>query len=159
MIDFSRAVDILQRELAARYSLDPSLLNSPGHSVACKIDPYYYLAMFPGFTRRLDSWRLLGGGSSLDVLVKTGNLVTGAPGRQKNLELRVVWAEGARQAEITACFLHSGFVDRAMALYGNGQEPPISTLRIHENDRTKVRAYLAGKTQVADLAYFRDHVQ
>lgn len=151
MIDYSQVVNDLQRELAQRAAEDPRLFNVPGVSLACRIDPWYFVGPHPGLVERMASWRSLRPVKVREALVRTGDLVTAPPERKVSLTLGLTWA--AQRATMEVCFLHASFVDRALALYGRSEPPPVSPLRIAAEDRGRVEAFLAGKTMVESLAF------
>ncbi len=153
MIDYIELCNRMQRELALRYTQRRDLLNLPGRSLACKLDPFYYLAMYPGLLAPLARWAATMPNRAEEALIKTGSLILGGHERKPWLVLQVSWADGRRRARFKACFLHSSFVDRAVQLYAGLAEPPVSDLRIDAAHREKVQRFLEGKTEVLGLAF------
>ena len=144
----------MQRELGARYAQSPGVLNIPGRSLACKIDPFYYLAPYPGFINHLAEWCAIKPEKAGEALVRTGNIITRGGDRSPFLFLNLAWGEGGRGTpRFKACLVHAAFIDRAVKLYGGGQEPSISLLRVQASDRELVERFLEGKTLLASFAY------
>ncbi|MGE4293221.1 MAG: hypothetical protein AB7E32_13555, partial [Desulfovibrio sp.] len=70
--DYHERAERMQRGLARAFSADPTLLNLPGRSLACKVYTLYYLAVQPLFEEALERWAGLMPGSAPDVLLRTG---------------------------------------------------------------------------------------
>jgi hypothetical protein len=152
--DYNELVEKMQRELAQRYFLSPDLFNEPGRSLACKIDPFYYLAVRPAFMERMGKWLKLEPAKVEEALIRTGNMVTCSENRQLLLKTIVLWNEGASRTAIDACLLDADFVDRALILYAGAEESlPVSDLKIAASERSKMERFLAGKTFIQGLAF------
>jgi hypothetical protein len=156
IVDYTELIERMQSEIARRYLEYPETLNYPGKSFACKVDPYYYLAVYPALFTVLARWARTMKHRVEEALVRTGSLVSG-PAEARSLSLKVVWETqgfGLEQRTLEICFLHSSFIDRGVMIYGDGREPPASPLRIDAAERARVDAFLAGKTGVASMAYY-----
>ena len=155
MDDHVERVDRLQRALAQSWLERPELLNVPGVSLACKVDPCYYLALHPGF---LDFLAKAGGmfhKKVIAALVRTGNMLM-MPGKGGHIvRLRLVWGASVEQnGRLDVNFIHNSFIDRALKLYAKQDaELPISGLRIHSLERERVTTFLQGKTELQALAF------
>jgi len=75
MKDYQDALTRLQKGLASGYQSSPTVLNIPGQSLMCKVDPDYYLALEPIFTEILSRWAISFPQGVQETLVHTGNLV------------------------------------------------------------------------------------
>ena len=154
MLDYAEIVDQVQRGLGKRYAQNPDILNVPGVSIACKIDPYYYLAAYRGSLLQLATWCLVLPDKLESALIRTASLVTRASDRCPSIILDTVWGEGRSRARIKGCFLDAEFVDRALMLYGGRTDPlPLSGLALSGRYREKVVRFLEGKTPVQQLAF------
>lgn len=152
MKDYQDALTRLQKGLASGYQNSPQVLNTPGQSLMCKVDPEYYLALEPIFTEILARWAVSFPQGVLETLVHTGNLVFCKPLGTHVIPLTVNW--GGRDYEVQAAFLAADFVDRALKLYAGVLEPlPVSELRIRADERAAVEAFFGDKTQLNAVAY------
>jgi hypothetical protein len=150
--DYAAIADTIQEELGRRFRASSDLLNRPGRSVACKVDPWYCLAPYPAFVQVAARWAGRLPSAAETALVKTGNLITGRGAGEHAITLRLTWP-GVPPTRTRVCILHSSFVDRAMKLYAGLEELPVSDLRIAADERERVDAFLDGLTRVAGLAY------
>jgi len=158
MKDYSAIIDRLQRGLGRAYRESGLILGLPGTSVAVKIDPHYYLAVMPGFLNRLAEWAGVFPKSTLEALLRTGNLVSSGPQRTSMLPVTVVWGSPPVTRRINACFVLAEFVDRALKLYGDEPAlPPVADLRLDHGDRDAVYAFFQDKTCI-DKTAFTAHV-
>jgi hypothetical protein len=157
MIDYAQTVNELQKRLAEAFRQDPATLNLPGRSIACKIDPLYYLALHPGFCAAMARWAKLDQDLVETALIKTGDLVTNSLDRSPALVLNLTWEEQAKRSPLVArlnvCFVLASFIDRALLLYAGAEALPISALRIAAGDQERVKERLTGKTEVMSLAF------
>ena len=152
MKDYQDALTRLQKGLASGYQSSPGVLNTPGQSLMCKVDPEYYLALEPIFTEILARWAISFPQGVLETLVRTGNLVFCKPLGTHVIPLTVSW--GGRDYEVQAAFLAADFVDRALKLYAGVQESlPVSDLRIRADERAAVEAFFGDKTLLDAVAY------
>ncbi|MGE4293753.1 MAG: hypothetical protein AB7E32_16265, partial [Desulfovibrio sp.] len=150
--DYHERAERMQRGLARAFSADPTLLNLPGRSLACKVDTLYYLAVQPLFDEALERWAGLMPGSAPDVLVRTGAYITHPPDREHVLTLGVSW--GGRTVRVRASFVDADFIDRALRLYaGAARGLDFSDLRVSPEDRERVERFFENKTAPGDLAY------
>lgn len=153
LTDYTEVVERLQKAIGKGFVEEPWIFNMPGKSIACKIDQYYYLAVFPAFSEQLAK---LGGMFPDQVnkaLVKTGNFITKAPERNPLLSLTLGW--GGTPVTVKAAFVDADFIDRALKTYGGlGAVLNVSELKISEADKAKVEALFEGKTPPQNLAYY-----
>lgn len=150
--DYQDALTRLQKGIAQAYKDSPQVLNVPGQSVACKVDPEYYLALEPIFTEILARWAVSFPEGVLETLARTGNVVVCKPLSTHIIPLSVTW--DGRDFEVQATFLLADFVDRALKLYAGVAEPlPVSDLRIRTADRAAVEAFFGVSTPPKGLAY------
>jgi hypothetical protein len=151
--DYSQDIDKLQKGIAKAYSAQPWVLNLPGKSVACKIDPHYYLAIMPGFIEKLGRWGGMLPKNVLAGLIKTGNLITKAPERDPNMSVGVSWGTGVYRMQVA--FVEADFIDRGLKTYaGLPSVLNVSELKISAEDRDAVEAFFEGKTPPQGLVYF-----
>lgn len=153
--DHAERTDRLQRALAEAWLQRPEILNVPGRSLACKIDPFYYLALHPGF---LDFLAKAGGMFRRNVaaaLVRTGNLLTAPRDKSPAIRLHLLWGDaGEQNGRLDVNFIHNSFIDRGLKLYARREEElPISGLRVHASERETVARFLEGKTELQALAF------
>ncbi|HWR04907.1 MAG TPA: hypothetical protein VN419_12955 [Humidesulfovibrio sp.] len=152
MKDYQDALTRLQKGLASGYQSSPTVLNTPGQSLMCKVDPDYYLALEPIFTEILARWAISFPQGVLETLVHTGNLVFCKPLSTHIIPLTLSW--GGNDYEVQAAFLPASFVDRALKLYAGVQEPlPVSDLRIRADERAAVEAFFGEMSPLASVAY------
>jgi hypothetical protein len=150
--DYQESLTRLQKGMAKAYKDTPQVINVPGQSVCCKIDPNYYLALEPIFTKVAARWAVSFPDGVLDTLTHTGNVVLCRPLATHVIPLTVSW--GGRDYEIHAAFVLAEFVDRALKLYAGVAEPlPVSELRIRADERAAVEAFLAGLTPPEAMAF------
>lgn len=151
--DYTETLERLQQALGKGFAEEPWILNMPGKSIACKVDQYYYLAVMPAF---VDQMARMGGtfpDKVVEVLVKTGNLITKAPDRDPMVPLTVSW--GGRPVTLKAAFVDADFIDRAVKTYGNMSSVlNVSELKISEADKARVDIFFEGKTPPQKLAYY-----
>jgi hypothetical protein len=156
MIDYAEIVNAMQKGVAEAFADNPALLNEPGLSLACKIDPFYYLAIYPGFRDFFVKRCGLAPAKVEEALIKTGMLITRGSDRSPSLRLKVQWAYRPgleRRGELEAAFINASFIDHALALYAKASEPSVSELRLSAGERVRVERFLAGKTLPLDMAY------
>jgi len=150
--DYQESLTRLQKGMAQAYRDAPHVLNVPGQSVACKVDPNYYLALEPVFTEVMARWSVSFPDGVLETLAHTGSLVMCRTLTTHIIPITVTW--GGRDYEIQAAFLLADFVDRALKLYAAAVEPlPVSGLRIRADERQAVEAFFAGLTPPGDMAF------
>ena len=126
------------------------MLNVPGQSVACKVDPHYYLALEPVFLILMARWAVSFPEAVLETLTHTGNVIVCKPLSTHMIPLSVTW--DSQDFEVQAVFLLADFVDRALMLYAGAPQPlPVSDLRTA--DRAAVEAFFGPSTPPQGLAY------
>ncbi|WP_029893801.1 hypothetical protein [Desulfohalovibrio reitneri] len=154
LTDYGQVLERLQRGLANQYARAEGILNEPGKSVACKLDPNYYLAVEPLFTSSLAKWAGVFPKRALNSLVRTGNLLSRGEDREHVLRMRVVWPARPEGMEIRAAFVLADFIERGLAIHGGGDvEMTVSDLKIAEEEREKVDAFFEGKTPLGRWAF------
>ena len=142
----------LQKVLGQAFQEHPEILNVAGRSLACKIDPNYYLAVEPAFTRTLSQAVLKLPSKVRDALIRTGNILTLGTKKEWVFNLGVC-ARGGK-GQIKACFMNAEFIDRALVLHGGrtgGLE--VSDLRIQRRYQEALEKLFAGKTPLHDMAF------
>ncbi len=158
LVDYTSLLEELQKALAKRYLEQPSFLNVPVRSTIMRLDQFYFLALYPDFPAVLGKITHIKTETVSEVLIRTGNLMVRREQRRPSLRLRLVWPEGRgrlKRAKLNVCFIHAGFIDRALLLYAQRQEPlPFSELRIEASDRGFVSHFLANKAEVAGFAFY-----
>ncbi len=157
MQDYYQILTEIQKHLAQQYLQDPSILNQPGVSPACKIDPFYYLVLEPSFFQSLARWSGFGPNLIRETLLRTGNLLR-LTGRQDCfIALRVVWDAQMQPLKIKAGFVLTDFIDSCLRIYAQQKEmPPVSDLKILAQEQQTLEQALQGKTQISSLAYTRN---
>ncbi|WP_243360031.1 hypothetical protein [Fundidesulfovibrio terrae] len=154
LTDYSQSLERLQKALGENYQHSPYILGTPGTSLACKVDPFYYLAIQPGFLKYLSRWAGMLPERVQATLVKTGNMLSDASHSLVTAKLHVFEEGRSSLAEVTASFILAGFIDQALVLYGGRQEPPsVSRLKILDSDRSRTDVLFEGKTPLAALAF------
>lgn len=155
MIDYSESLERLEKALGEQYKASPYILGAPGTSLACKVDPFHYLAIQPGFVKYLSRFAGMFPVKVLDTLVKTGAMLTAGPDHGiSQVHLRVFEEGGTDIVPVTASFLLATFLDRALTLHGGlAAPPPVSRLRILMDDRPLTLPLFEGKTPLADVAF------
>lgn len=154
LTNMSEITDKVQKVLGREFLKASRVINVPGKSLACKVDPFYYLVPIDVFLRSLAVLTGTPPARLETALVKTGNLVSGEQGAT-GLELDLLWQSAmSGRARFRAGFLLSDFIDRALILYGGRSEPmPISHLRIDKSCRERVRRFFVGKTMPNSIAF------
>ncbi|MGE4299545.1 MAG: hypothetical protein AB7E47_16125 [Desulfovibrionaceae bacterium] len=158
MLQYTDIADAAQQALGRRIAASPDILNIPGQSLACKIDPFYYLAPCPGFVVALARWSGVLPKKLRTALIKTGDLLTSSAGDNAGawcVPVRVVWGRGLLHRTMNACLVHASFIDRAATLYGGMAIPPVSDMQVAAACRAGLDAFLEGRTPVASLAFAR----
>ncbi|MEF2145825.1 MAG: hypothetical protein V3573_10290 [Desulfovibrionaceae bacterium] len=150
--DYHERVERMQKALARSCEADPALLNLPGRSVACKVDPLYYLVVQPLFNESLARWAGLLPRHVTETLVRTGMYISRGPEREHVLTLSVTW--GGRWMNVRASFLDADFIDRALRLYaGAVRGLEVSELRVSSEDRERVERLFENKTPPGNVAF------
>lgn len=157
MRDYSKALNRLFQALAAQVMRSPSILNSSPHSLAWKIDPYYYIAQAPKFVARWAAWASMRPGHAAETLLLTGTMVSRKlpSGRKTTIPVSLVCSGGTALSAGTPAevqFFLVDAMDRALRLHGI-PAMPISTMRIDSASRSQVAALLEGKTQLASAGF------
>lgn len=152
LTDYQDALTRLQKGLASAWRETPEVLNVPGQSLLCKVDPDYYLALEPIFSEIMARWAVSFPQGVLDTLRHTGNLAFCKPMNTHVIPLTVTW--DGQDYEVHAAFVTAEFVDRALRLYAGAEGPlPVSGLRIRTDERAALEAFFGGLTPPDDVAY------
>ncbi len=150
--DYQEIVSRLQKGLAKVFAQTPYILNLPDKAVACKVDPYYYIAFQPAFTQALARWSGMLPDTVMEALTKTGNLVTRPPEREHTLRLEVNW--GGQPHEVEASFLAADFIDRALKFYAGlpaGLE--VADIKILPGHKARLDELFTDKEPLKDFVY------
>lgn len=154
MIDYSESLQRLEKALGENYRESPYILGTPGTSLACKVDPFYYLAIQPGFIKYLSRWAAMLPERVQATLLKTGNMLSNASHDVFTVPLHVFDENSSEVAGVGASFVLASFIDHALAMHGGADGPlPVSGLKILDSDRSKADFLFAGKTPLAALAF------
>lgn len=154
MIDYGEILPRLEKALGTRFRDNPDILNVPGTSVACKVDPFTYVAPHPAFVTFLAKWAGVPLETAAETLVRTGNLLVDASRNRLDGPVALVEEGSARVARLPLDFIPASFIDRAVVLYGGEQDPlPVSRLRVLRAEKPRIEAFFAGKTPLLDVAY------
>lgn len=154
MIDYSQLLERLERALGEHYQNSSYILGVPGTSLALKVDPFYYLALQPGFVKYLARWAGMFPARAAQTLLKTGNMLSDAGHTIYSTQVKV-YAEGAGEvATVGACFILAECIDKALAMYGGVTTPlPVSGLKIVADERARLDFLFQGKTPLQALAF------
>ncbi|MBI4803614.1 MAG: hypothetical protein HY795_00080 [Desulfovibrio sp.] len=154
MIDYSESLERLEKALGEQYRQSGFILGTPGTSLACKVDPFYYLAIQPGFIKYLSRWAGMFPENVVATLVKTGNMLSDATHAVYTLPLHVFEDGTDEVVSVGASFILASFIDRALSLHGGTDSPqPVSGLKILETDRAATDFLFEGKTPLQALAF------
>jgi hypothetical protein len=154
LTDYSQSLERLEKALGENYLRSPYILGTPGTSLACKVDPFHYLAIQPGFIKYLSRWAGIFPERVEETLLKTGNMLSDASHSRFTAKIRVFEDGHGALTEVSASFLLAGFIDQALRLYGGLQDPlPVSRLKILAEDRDRTDFLFQGKTPLAALAF------
>ncbi len=153
--DYSHILTVLQKRLASEFDKNKELLNEPGKSIACKVDPNYYLIVYPGFIEKL---ALIGGylpATVEETLLRTGNLIRNPSTGKFVLTLDVVWKQDMVPLKVWAGFVRNSFIDNGLKFYSSlRSELPISSLKISTDLKETLTSFFAGKTLLHSGAFF-----
>jgi len=154
MIDYTQSLERLERALGEHYQGSSYILGVPGTSLALKVDPFYYLAIQPGFIKYLARWAGMFPERAAQTLLKTGNMLSDAGHTIYTTPVRV-YAEGTSETStVGASFILANFIDKALAMYGGVTDPlPVSGLKIVAGERPRLDFLFQGKTPLQALAF------
>jgi hypothetical protein len=141
MIDYAEIVNVLQKGLAEGYASNLGLLNTPGSSLACKIDPFYYLAAYPAFKNYFVKACGLLPSKIEEALIKSGELVTNKADREPLIHLKVLWPSRrgvVQRGGLDAAFVNADFIDRGLALYAKTPGLGVSALKLDEREQPRI---------------------
>lgn len=154
MIDYGEILPRLEKALGMRYRDNPDILNVPGTSVACKVDPFVYAAPRPAFVAFLAKWAGTPLAVTEETLVRTGNLLVDASRARLDGPVAILADGSPRIMRMPLDFIPASFIDRAVMLYGGEQGPlPVSGLRLLGSEKARIEAFFSGKTPLLDVAY------
>lgn len=154
MIDYSEILPRLEKALGMRYRDNPDILNVPGTSVACKVDPFAYVAPRPAFVAFLAKWAATPLAVTEETLVRTGNLLVDAAHARLDGPVAILTDGSPRVMRMPLDVVPASFIDRAVMLYGGEQGPlPVSRLRVLLSEKARIDAFFSGKTPLLDVAY------
>ncbi len=152
--DYPEILKNIQKKIGSQFLKDPSIFNVPGQSVACKIDPFYYLAIYPGFFVKCAEWTGIFPETIKETLIKTGNIVLSSTTKKYILEIKVKWESLTEPITLNGFFLISDFIDQSIKIYGRKNEIlPVSNLKIVASEKPKLISFLKGKTPINPIAF------
>ena len=153
MINYSEILYEMEKRLGQNYQTDPNILNRPGSSLACKVDPFYYLALYPTFIITLAKWCKIKPDIIKDTLIRTGNLLISNQ-EEYVLSLSVKWTQDMQPVKINGVFVLADFIDNSLKIYARKRDIlSVSDLKIVEKEKTKVDKFLQNKTTLNEVAY------
>ncbi len=153
--DYSHILVLLQKRMAQEFERDQELFNVPGKSIACKIDPHYYLVVYPGFIHRLA--RLCGYLPSTieETLLRTGNLIINPKTGKFVIALEVRWKDDMPPIRVNCAFVRNSFIDNALRFYSSiKREMPISSLKIGSSFKGILTSFFEKKTPLHAGVFF-----
>ncbi len=154
MHDYQQVLIELQQHLAKEYIKDSSILNLPGLSSACKIDPFYYLVLQPSFVNSLARWSGFSPRLIEETLVRTGSLIRLADKDSPFVTLGVKWDNGLKPVRVKAGFVLSDFFDKGLKIYARiSHGLPVSNLMIQEQERESLMDMFQGKTPLSRIVF------
>jgi hypothetical protein len=152
--DYHQILTEVQRHLAQQYLNDQNILNQPGVSAACKIDPFYYLVLEPSFVMSLAKWSGYRPLLIQETLLRTGNLLRLAGHEDFAVDLSVTWDPKMQPLRIKAGFVLADFIDHGLKIYAQQKDLlPVSELKILSQERQRLQELFQGKTQLGELAF------
>ncbi len=149
--DYQERVVRLQMGLARAWFKEPTLLNVPGHSIACKLDPNYYLAAQPFFDQELGRIAGMFPDQVVEALVKTGLLITQPPQREHVHSVTIAYSGSS--ITMPASFVDAEFIDGALRLYGNASGLEVADLCLDSTSRQLVEQLFKNMTLPCNAAY------
>ncbi|MDQ7831055.1 MAG: hypothetical protein RDU30_04945 [Desulfovibrionaceae bacterium] len=154
MIDYGEVLPRLEKALGLRYRDNPDIINVPGTSVACKVDPFAYVAPRPAFVAFLAKWAGTPLAVTEETLVRTGNLLVDASHARLDGPVAILVDGSPRVMRMPLDFIPASFIDRALVLYGGEHGPlPVSRLRLLSSEKARIDAFFSGKPPLLDVAY------
>ncbi|MFO8033412.1 MAG: hypothetical protein R6U22_12835 [Desulfohalobiaceae bacterium] len=154
MQDYHQILTEVQRHLAQQYLKDQGILNQPGVSAACKIDPFHYLVLEPSFFLSLAKWSGYRPLLIQETLLRTGNLLRLADREDFSVDLSVTWDPDMHPLRIKAGFVLADFIDSGLRIYAQQKDVlPVSELKILSQERQRLQELFQGKTQLGELAF------
>ncbi len=156
IIDYSKILNIVQRELGKRYNIMQEILNIPGKSIGCKLDNNYYLVLYPSFFEYLCKACGILPHTLIETLLKTGNMVKGVNDGDFFRVVEVKWEKEMLPIRVKAGFVLSSFIDNSLRFYGgNFKGPmPICSLKISKKDKKELEILFKNKTPLHPSVFF-----
>ncbi|MBU1612261.1 MAG: hypothetical protein KKC99_10500 [Proteobacteria bacterium] len=153
LLDYQERVIRLQMALAKAWVKDPALLNVPGRSIACKLDPNYYLAAQPFFDQELGRAAGMFPDQVAEALVKTGLFITRPPERIHTIIAGLIYAGSSLSMPVS--FVDAEFIDQALRHYGGASSGlAVAPLSLAAESREAVETLFENKTPPDKVAYF-----
>jgi hypothetical protein len=154
MIDYSQNLERLEKALGQHCRDKRFILGEFGSSLALKVDPFYYLAIQPGFLKHLSRWAGMLPAIAAQTLIRTGALLSDPSRTVHAVPVRVLEEGSDMVLSVRASFVLASFIDRALAIHGaTADAPPVSRLRILDEDRPGLAFLFQGKTPLQSLAF------
>ncbi len=152
--DYSEILKNIQKKIGSQFLKDSSILNVPGRSTACKIDPFYYLALYPSFFEQCSIWTGFFPDLIQETLIRTGNIVLNPSTKEFLVKIKVKWPSLERPLKIKGMFLVADFIDQAIKIYARAKKVlPVSELKIDSSEKEKLDRFFKGKTPINNVAF------
>lgn len=154
MKDYSQTLNLMHKHIAGRFQQDDTVINVPGTSFACKIDPHYYLAPQPGFEKTVSAWTGLMPGMVRTTLLKTGNLLFAQSEDNHIVTVSVKWTDSMTPVRLRASFILADFIENGLKLYARIRDvPPVTDLKICSKDWKRLEPFFHKKTPLSRVAF------
>ncbi len=152
--DYSEILRSIQKKIGNQFLKDPSILNVPGKSTACKIDPFYYFALYPTFFEQCSIWTGFLPDLIKETLIRTGNIVLNSTTKEFIVKIKVKWPSIEKPLKIKGLFLIADFIDQAIKIYARTKKIlPVSELKIDSSEKAKLDLFFKGKTPINRVAF------
>ncbi len=154
MIDYQEILKNIERSLATHVKTTPTLLNTPGMSIALKLDPFYYIVLHEPCIRLLSKWCAIKPENIETALVKTGVMILNSDRTQHTISIPVYEEGLGRVLTVNASFITAEFIDKALIFNGAAREGlPVSRMKIVLSEKERLNAFFEGKTPLQGLAF------
>lgn len=156
LIDYSRIINLVQKELAKRYELNNTILNVPGKSIACKVDENYYLILYPLFIEYLCKICGILPNSLTETLIKTGNLIVDPVTKDFCRLVEVRWTLDMMPIRVKAGFVVNSLIDNSLRFYGRTRKRAleVSDLKISVRSKSNIESLFVNKTPLNSRVFF-----
>jgi len=156
LIDYSRIINLVQKELAKRYELNNTILNVPGKSIACKVDENYYLILYPSFIEYLCKICGILPNSLTETLIKTGNLIVDPVTKDFYRLVEVRWTLDMVPIRVKAGFVVNSLIDNSLRFYGKTRKRglEVSDLKISVRSKSNIESLFVNKTPLNSQVFF-----